>query len=53
MSSKMKKSWNFKILTSYAMKSGFYKLAVKEKNPIKTLKPVFNHFFYRHNAHMT
>jgi len=27
---------------SYAMKSGFYKLGMKEKNPIKTLKPLFN-----------
>jgi len=27
---------------SYAMKSAFYKLAVKEKNSIKTLKPLFN-----------
>ena len=42
MNSKMKKSWNFKILMSYAMKSAFYKLAMKEKNPIKTLKPLFN-----------
>ena len=42
MSSKMKKSWILQILMSYAMKSGFYKLAMKEKNPIKTLKPLFN-----------
>ena len=29
---------------SYAMKSGFYGLGMKEKNPIKTLKPLFNLF---------
>ena len=42
MSSKMKKSWILQIPMSYAMKSAFYKLGMKEKNPIKTLKPSFN-----------
>ena len=26
------------------LKSGFYKLGMKEKNPIKTLKPLFNEY---------
>ena len=29
---------------SYAMKSGLYKLAMKKKNPIKTLKQLFNQY---------
>ena len=30
---------------SYAMKSAFYKLAMKEKNQIKPLKPLFNQYY--------
>ena len=33
---------NVEFSMSYAMKAGFYKLAMKEKNPIKTLKLLFN-----------
>ena len=42
MNSKMKKSWILQISMSYAMKSGFYKLGMRQKNPTKTLKPLFN-----------
>ena len=42
MSSKMEKSWILQIFMSYAMKFGFYKLGMEQKNPIKTLKLLFN-----------
>ena len=34
-------SLNVEFSMSYAMKSGFYKLGMKEKNPIKILKQLF------------
>ena len=40
MNSKMKKSWTLQKMMSKMMKSTFYKLAMKEKNPIKTLKTI-------------
>ena len=42
MAKNIKKSSNVEFSMSYAMKWAFYKLAMKENNPSKTFKPLFN-----------